>query len=128
MSNHPGWPAELSAGPVHLRPPRVRDGRVWSEVRLRNEEWLQPWEADVRRYTWHERNVVSAWPPLVVRAAPAGRAGTMLPFMIVYGGRVVGQINVSNVVHGALRSCTVGYWVDGAVAGRGSRADRAGRW
>jgi len=49
----------------------------------------------------------------------AGRGGTMLPFMIVYGGRVVGQINVSNVVHGVLRSCTVGYWVDAAVAGRG---------
>jgi len=38
--------------------------------------------------------------------------------MITYGGRIVGQINVSNVVHGALRSCTVGYWVDGVMAGR----------
>ncbi len=43
----------------------------------------------------------------------------MLPFVITYGGRLVGQINVSNVVHGVLRSCTVGYWVDRAVAGRG---------
>jgi ribosomal-protein-alanine N-acetyltransferase len=42
----------------------------------------------------------------------------MLPFMITYGGRVVGQINVSNVVHGVLRSCTVGYWVDSVMAGR----------
>ena len=42
----------------------------------------------------------------------------MLPFMIIYGGRLVGQINASNIVHGALRSCTVGYWVDEAVAGR----------
>ena len=43
----------------------------------------------------------------------------MLPFVIIYGGRLVGQMNVSNVVHGVLRSCTVGYWVDRAVAGRG---------
>jgi [ribosomal protein S5]-alanine N-acetyltransferase len=49
----------------------------------------------------------------------AGRAGTMLPFVVTYGGRFVGQVNVSNVVHGALRSCTIGYWVDSAVAGRG---------
>jgi ribosomal-protein-alanine N-acetyltransferase len=42
----------------------------------------------------------------------------MLPFMIVYGGRLVGQLNVSNIVQGALRSCTVGYWVDSAMAGR----------
>jgi ribosomal-protein-alanine N-acetyltransferase len=43
----------------------------------------------------------------------------MLPFMITYGGRLVGQMNVSNVVHGALRSCTVGYWIDNVIAGRG---------
>ena len=28
-------------------------------------------------------------------------------------------MNVSNIVHGVQRSCTVGYWVDGALAGRG---------
>jgi len=49
----------------------------------------------------------------------AARNGTMLPFVISYGGRVAGQLDVSNVVHGVLRSCTVGYWVDSAVAGRG---------
>ena len=43
----------------------------------------------------------------------------MLPFVIVYGDRLVGQLNVSNIVRGALRSCTVGYWIDSAVAGRG---------
>ena len=59
------------------------------------------------------------WPPLHSALRAAGRHGTMLPFMIDYGGRLVGQMNVSNIVHGALRSCTVGYWVDGAVAGRG---------
>ena len=44
MRPRPGWPAELSAGPVVLRPPRLRDARAWSEVRLRNEQWLTPWE------------------------------------------------------------------------------------
>jgi ribosomal-protein-alanine N-acetyltransferase len=45
--------------------------------------------------------------------------GAMLPFQVCYGERLVGQMNVSNVVRGALRSCSVGYWVDSAVAGRG---------
>jgi ribosomal-protein-alanine N-acetyltransferase len=49
----------------------------------------------------------------------AARNGTMLPFVITYGGRVAGQLDISNIVHGVLRSCTVGYWVDVAVAGRG---------
>jgi [ribosomal protein S5]-alanine N-acetyltransferase len=117
VTHHPGWPAVLSAGPVQLRPPKVRDGRAWSEIRIRNQSWLQQWEPSSPN-SWVERNSVSAWPPLASALRKAGRNGTMLPFMITYGGRLVGQVNVSNVVHGALRSCSIGYWVDSAVAGR----------
>ncbi|WP_375487905.1 GNAT family N-acetyltransferase [uncultured Jatrophihabitans sp.] len=117
MARTPGWPAQLTAGPLVLRAPKLRDGRVWSEIRMRNEYWLAPWEPS-SPHSWAERNAVSAWPSLHSALKSAGRQGTMLPFMIDYGGRLVGQMNVSNVVHGALRSCTVGYWVDGAVAGR----------
>jgi [ribosomal protein S5]-alanine N-acetyltransferase len=118
MTAHPGWPAQLSAGPVVLRAPRLRDGRAWSEIRLRNEMWLLKWEPS-SPHSWADRNSVTAWPPLLSALRKAGRAGSMLPFMIVYGGRLAGQMNVSNVVHGALRSSTVGYWVDREVAGRG---------
>jgi ribosomal-protein-alanine N-acetyltransferase len=111
-----GWPATPSAGPVVLRPPRLRDARVWSEIRIRNEEWLRPWEPS-SPHDWNERNSISAWPPLHSALRSSARKGLMLPFMVCYGGRLVGQLNVSNVVHGALRSCTVGYWVDGAMAG-----------
>jgi ribosomal-protein-alanine N-acetyltransferase len=117
MSKLPGWPATPSVGPVELRPPRLRDARVWSEIRLRNQQWLEPWEP-TSPHSWAERNAVSAWPALHSALRSGARRGTMLPFMITYGGRVVGQINVSNVVHGVLQSCTVGYWVDGAMAGR----------
>lgn len=85
---------------------------------MRNESWLQHWEP-TSAHNWADRNSVTAWPPLLSALRRSGRAGTMLPFVILYGGRVVGQLNVSNVVHGALRSCTVGYWVDSGVAGRG---------
>lgn len=118
MRPRPGWPAELSAGPIALRPPRLRDARAWSEVRLRNEQWLSPWEptSPVR---WADRSSPSAWAPMVSALRKAARNGTMLPFVITYGGRVAGQLDISNIVHGVLRSCTVGYWVDVAVAGRG---------
>jgi [ribosomal protein S5]-alanine N-acetyltransferase len=118
MVAHPGWPAELVAGPVRLRPPRRRDARAWSEVRLRNEQWLSPWEA-TSSLRWADRNAVAAWPSLLAALRKAARAGTMLPFVVTYGSRLVGQMNVSNVVHGALRGCSVGYWIDSAVAGRG---------
>jgi ribosomal-protein-alanine N-acetyltransferase len=118
VSEHPGWPTRLAAGPVGLRPPRLRDGRAWSEARLRNEQWLSPWEP-TSHLGWADRHIMSAWPSILAALRKAGRNGTMLPFIVTYGDRLVGQMNVSNVVHGALRSCTVGYWIDSAVAGRG---------
>jgi [ribosomal protein S5]-alanine N-acetyltransferase len=117
MARTPGWPAKATAGAVELRPPRLRDARAWSEVRLRNEVWLQPWEPS-SPHDWVERNSVSAWPALHSALKSSARHGTMVPFVVCYGGRLVGQMNVSNIVHGALRSCTVGYWIDGAMAGR----------
>jgi ribosomal-protein-alanine N-acetyltransferase len=118
MTAHRGWPARLTAGPVTLRSPRLLDAKAWSEVRLRNEQWLSKWEPS-SPYLWAERNSPGAWPQLNGALKRAARAGTMVPFVIAYGDRFAGQMNVSNVVHGAQRSCTVGYWVDGALAGRG---------
>jgi ribosomal-protein-alanine N-acetyltransferase len=118
VSTHPGWPATLRAGPVELRPPRLRDAKAWSEIRLRNQTWLESWEP-TSPYRWGERNATGSWPQLNSALRKAARAGTMLPFMVLYGGKLVGQLNASNVVHGVQRSCTVGYWIDGAMAGRG---------
>jgi ribosomal-protein-alanine N-acetyltransferase len=118
MTGHRGWPARLNAGPITLRPPRLFDARTWSEVRLRNETWLSRWEP-TSPYRWSERNSKGAWPQLNGALKRAGRAGTMAPFVILYDGRFAGQMNVSNIIHGAQRGCTIGYWVDGALAGRG---------
>ena len=115
---HPGWPAILEAGPVVLRPPRRRDAAAWSRVRLANEAWLTPWEPS-SKMSWAVRNSAREFRRSVANMRSAARMGTMLPFVVVYGDRLVGQMNVSNIVRGALRSCTVGYWVDSRVAGRG---------
>jgi ribosomal-protein-alanine N-acetyltransferase len=115
---HPGWPVVLSAGPVLLRPPRRRDASDWSRTRLANEEWLDRWEPTSTK-SWVERNSPVEFRRNLSRLRAAARIGTMLPFVICYGDRLVGQLNVSNIVRGALRSCSVGYWVDAAVAGRG---------
>lgn len=103
-----------------LRPIRVRDQRAWQDANRRNRDWLRRWEATV--------------PP-----APAGRvgaarpsyrqmvrylrgeaaAGRMLPFAVLYRGRLVGQLTVGGITWGSMCSANVGYWVDEEVAGRG---------
>lgn len=55
----------------------------------------------------------------MARMKSAARVGSMLPFVVIYGDRLVGQMSASNVIRGALRSCSVGYWIDSSVAGRG---------
>jgi ribosomal-protein-alanine N-acetyltransferase len=118
MSAHPGWPAELRAGAVLLRPPRRRDAGEWSAARNRNREWLQPWEP-TSASSWRARSSKASWSSLVSTLRANARAGTAIPLVIVYGGRLVGQVNASNIFRGVLRSASVGYWIDSAVAGRG---------
>ncbi|MFE5731977.1 GNAT family N-acetyltransferase [Streptomyces sp. NPDC056528] len=116
----PSWPAVLVDGEVVLRPIRMRDHAVWREVNRRNREWLRPWEATVpppppgapaaQRPTYRQ---------MVRHLRAEANAGRMLPFVIEYQGRLAGQLTVAGITWGSMCSGHVGYWVDGAVAGRG---------
>lgn len=118
MPGHPGWPAELVHGRVGLRPLRYRDAARWSELRLTNEAWLRPWEPS-SPYGWPERHSRSSYRGMLRAVRAQARVGGSLPFGVLYDGVLVGQLTVSNVIRGALRSAHVGYWVDQGHAGRG---------
>jgi ribosomal-protein-alanine N-acetyltransferase len=110
-----GWPIELSDGLIVLRPLRRRDGRTWNSVRSANAEWLAPWEAT---------HPDGAGRPLTFGAMVRGfdheaRAGRMIPLAVQVNGELVGQVTVSGIVWGSLRSGQIGYWVDRGVAGHG---------
>lgn len=47
------------------------------------------------------------------------RAGHLLPFVVTFDDRLVGQLTVGGITWGSLCSAHIGYWVDQAVAGRG---------
>lgn len=120
---HPGWPARLgpvrvAAGQVGLRPVRLRDAFEWSRLRLRDEAYLRAWEPDAEG-TWAQRSALMSWPVQCAGARAIARRGQALPFTITLDGRFAGQLTVGNVVHGALRSAWVGYWVESGVAGGG---------
>jgi ribosomal-protein-alanine N-acetyltransferase len=42
-----------------------------------------------------------------------------LPFAIEYRGQLVGQLNVSNILHGSVATAFIGYWIDPEFAGLG---------
>jgi len=116
-------PLRVAAGEVALRPPRLWDAHEWSRIRLRDQEYLEPWEPSGPA-DWAERNTPTAWVMQWSALRSLGRRGLALPFAITVNGRFAGQLTVGNVVRGALRSAWVGYWVDSRVT-RGGVATAA---
>lgn len=109
------WPVILSEGPIVLRPLRHRDARRWRAVRAANAEWLAPWEATHPDIT----ALAPTYPQMLRSFTREARAGRMLPFAIDLDGELVGQVTVSGMTWGSLRSGQIGYWIDRRVAGRG---------
>lgn len=122
------WPVELRYENVVLRPLRVRDRRQWDEVRTRNREWNSPWDATMPPEGGGRR---PSYLGMVRQLDRQGRDGTGLPFAVCWDEkwpgqatdpnrcRLIGQVNVSNIVRGSARFASIGYWVDEAMAGRG---------
>lgn len=118
-----GWPAELADGPVRLRPYRRNDAAQWSAVRLANEQWLAPWEPTPLG-SWDELNSRQAYRWVYHDLRRSVRDGTAMPFAIVLRlagtpERYAGHISLGNISRRAFGSAYAGYWVDGALAGRG---------
>ena len=118
----PGWPAVLADGPVLLRPYKRSDARAWSDVRIANQAWLSPWES-APPGPWAEMNSARAYLYVYRDMKRAARRGESMPFAVCLREdgqeRLVGHLNLGNIVRRAFSSAYVGYWVDSRVAGRG---------
>jgi len=104
----------LTHNDVKLRLLRMKDAKELERAVLSHREWLRPWEAT----NPHAPNSFD------MRAQIRGLLRqldeqTGLPFLIEIEGRVVGQLNVANMLYGSVSAAVIGYWVVPEVAGRG---------
>jgi ribosomal-protein-alanine N-acetyltransferase len=123
-ATHPAQPgARLYGRRVVLRPLVPPDFVQWSELRRRNERWLSPWEP---------RRPAGSPDPSRDRLAFTARCttrdrerqqGTAYGFGLFVDHALVGEINLNNVVRGAMQCGTVGYWIDQERAGHGYVAE-----
>jgi ribosomal-protein-alanine N-acetyltransferase len=110
------WPVRLTERDLQLRPLRLRDGRRWRALRTRNADWLEPWEATL---PYPDPGTPTTYGAMVRQANREARAGRAMPFGLVVQEELVGQLSVGAIAFSSLRSCTIGYWIDQAHAGRG---------
>ena len=103
---------------VLLRPLAATDFAAWSEVRLRNEAWLLPWEP--RRSAGHP-DPTRDRDAFTVRCHARERErqlGTGYGFGIFLDQELAGEINLNAIQRGPFQNAYIGYWVDEAKAGR----------
>lgn len=108
---------------VMLRPLAPADFPAWSEVRVRNESWLVPWEP-MRQPAQPDPARDRAAFESRCQARDRERASDhAYPFGVFVDQRLAGEVNLNNVTRGALQSATIGYWIDQARAGYGYIAE-----
>lgn len=108
---------------VMLRPITAQDFEVWSEVRRRNRDWLLVWEPRLSAVSPDPAENREAF---VSRCSARDReraAGTNFSFGLFVNGTCVGEVNLNNLLRGAVQSATIGYWIDEARAGNGYVAE-----
>ena len=125
-----GWPVTIMEpalldAPIGLRPVRARDATIWRDARVRNADWLRPWEP-TNPETPLYRSTISPYLSMARTMRREARQGLALPWVITYGGQFAGQLTVGSIVWGSARSAQVGYWIDEAYAGRNVTPDGAG--
>jgi [ribosomal protein S5]-alanine N-acetyltransferase len=125
---HPSGRPTLTAAPrlfgrrVMLRPLGTQDFPAWSEVRVRNDDWLTPWEP--RRPVPEfdpttNRNAFNSRCAARERDAANGLSYGFGLFVSVDGDdRFCGEVNINHVLRGAMQTATIGYWIDRAYAGQ----------
>lgn len=100
-----------------LRPLGPADFSAWREVRVRNEDWLIPWEPLRRRTMPDPTRDRSAFEARCSARDRERAADHAYPFGVFVDQQFAGEVNLNNVTRGALQTATVGYWIDQARAG-----------
>ena len=125
--NHPSAPPSnglrLYGRRVMLRPLVAPDFAVWSDVRIRNEQWLVPWEPSRLANQGDPTRQRDAFATRCAARDRDRQMGVAYAFGLFVDSGVCGEVNLNNVVRGAQQSGTIGYWIDQSRAGHGYVAE-----
>jgi [ribosomal protein S5]-alanine N-acetyltransferase len=114
-------PARLDAPPpavTAIRAVRPSDADALLDLRVRNRAFLAPWDP-LRPASFFTRAGQAEWIALQQRAWADDRGYGFVMLDSSDDDRIVGGINLFNIVRSARQSAGMGYWVDEASGSRG---------
>ncbi|MEY4360918.1 MAG: hypothetical protein RL391_224 [Actinomycetota bacterium] len=122
---HPSRPnaLRLYGRRVMLRPLVAPDFASWSEIRRRNHDWLTVWEPAKTSFSPDPAADREAFAARCNMRDRDRQSGVGYSFGLFVDNNLAGEVNLNNVVRGALQTGTIGYWIDQAKAGRGYVAE-----
>jgi ribosomal-protein-alanine N-acetyltransferase len=106
---------------VRLRVPRPDDYAAWAELRQSSEAFLRPFEP-----AWAEDELTRAGFRRRLQFYQRGiREGSAHSFFIVSRSddQLLGGLTLSNIRHGVIGSCSLGYWIGERHARQGHMTD-----
>ncbi|WP_245599578.1 GNAT family N-acetyltransferase [Nakamurella lactea] len=106
------------AGEVALRPLLRSDADAWRSIRIRDEQFLRPWDV-TSALSWERRHTRGEWRRHRTQLRAAAVRREAIAFAIVVDEKFAGQVTFGGIQRGALRSGWVGYWVDSELFGHG---------
>jgi ribosomal-protein-alanine N-acetyltransferase len=108
----------LDAGHTAIRPLAVSDATEFAAAVVANRDHTQPWEPIHAEAHYTRAGQVET----LRRDVEAWELGTGYAFAVLdreHGDAIIGRIALGNVVRGAWRNATLGYWVAAETGGRG---------
>lgn len=118
MLGHVPRRIRLDAPATAIRPLGLNDVDEFTQAVVANRSHTEPWEP-IHAEAHYTR---AGQAETLRRDVEAWELGSGYAFSILdreHDDRIIGRIALGNVVHGAWRNATLGYWVAAAVGGRG---------
>lgn len=110
-------PLRLFGRRTMLRPLAATDFEAWSEVRLRNGEWLTKWEPMPLITSPDPAKSRDAFTHRCAARDRERQSGNAYCMGLFVNNVFAGEVNLNSVMRGAMQSGTIGYWIDEAKAG-----------
>jgi [ribosomal protein S5]-alanine N-acetyltransferase len=98
-----------------IRELTAADAPALAEAYRRNREHLAPWDPHREESFFTDEGQAAT----VATQLEAAKLGQLAAWVLARGDRIVGRVNLNNIVMGVLRSGSLGYWVDVDHQGRG---------